>query len=469
MLLVTLLLVLSLFFIPAALFLYESIREKEPRAPKIGWALLGTLVLLAFFTVIVPSVRWPVAAFFGLIFVIGLLFLIPVKPSPVPLKGSMGHVVGEVKRFDERDIPFARNRSLPPGSEIYKRYYEMHPNREEPDARRRDKGGPVGRTGAIDNFYGPNVSMINASFSLPPMLGPYAEAEPENAGSSDSVEPERASEIVKGFAKHLGADLVGICRVNLFWAYSHRGEIYYNNWDQWGKEIPEPLPYAVVFATEMKPETVGSGPHTPTLVESSANYAKGAYISTILSRWFAGIGYRAVAQHSRHYDLLMVPLAVDAGLGECGRNGYLISDGLGPRVRIFAVLTDMPLIPDKPVSLGADEFCRRCQKCAAACPSQSIPAGDKTVFNGVKKWKLDEDSCFAYWGRAGTDCSICMGVCPFSRPNRSIHRLVRWLLARSPLARRFFPVLDNLIYGKKWKPRPVPAWVDYRGGVSEGK
>jgi hypothetical protein len=34
MLLVTLLLVNSLFFVLAAVFLYESIREKEPRAPK---------------------------------------------------------------------------------------------------------------------------------------------------------------------------------------------------------------------------------------------------------------------------------------------------------------------------------------------------------------------------------------------------------------------------------------------------
>lgn len=467
MLPVTLLIVNSLFFVLAALFLFESIREKEPRAPKIGLALLAGLLLLALLLIFLPFIRWPIAILFGLLIVFGLLFFIPGKPKPI--EGSKGYVVGEVKRFDERDISFARNRSLPPGSDIYRRYYEMHPDREEPDARRRDRGGPVGRIGAIDNFYWPNVSMIGASFSLPPMLGPYAEATPEDSGPSFSIEPEKASEIVKGFTRHLGADLVGLCRVNPLWAYSHRGEIYYDNWGQWGKEIREPLPYAVVFATEMKPETVGSGPHTPALVESSANYAKGAYISTILSRWFAGMGHKAVAQHSRHYDLLMVPLAVDAGLGELGRNGYLISDRLGPRVRIFAVLTDMPLVPDKPVYIGVEEFCRRCKKCATACPSRSISTGDKTIFNGVEKWKLDEDSCFEYWGKAGTDCSICMGVCPFSRPNRSIHRLVRWLLARSPLARRFFPYIDNVIYGKKWKSRPVPPWVDYRHREGESK
>ena len=467
MLLVTLLIANTLFFILAALLTYESIREKEPRASKIGLALVVSLVLVAVLLVFVTSLRLPIAIFFGLMILFGLLFLIPGRANPRALKGAMGHVVGEIKRFDERDIPFARNRSLPLGSDIYRRYYEMHPDREGPDARRRERGGPVGRIGAIDNFYGPNVSMISASFSLPPMLGPHAEAEPESSKPPSTIEPGRASEIVKGFARHLGADLVGICRVNSLWSYSHRGEIYYDNWDQWGEEISEPLPYAVVFATEMKPETVGSGPHTPALVESSANYARGAYISTILSRWFAGMGYKAVAQHSRHYDLLMVPLAVDAGLGELGRNGYLIADRLGPRVRIFATTTDMPLVPDSPVYVGAEEFCHRCKKCATACPSRSIPLDGKVIFNGVEKWKLNEDTCFEYWGRVGTDCSICMGVCPFSRPNRSIHRLVRWLLPRSYLARRFFPYIDNLIYGKKWRSRAVPAWVDYQQGTGK--
>jgi hypothetical protein len=38
------------------------------------------------------------------------------------------------------------------------------------------------------------------------------------------------------------------------------------------------------------------------------------------------MGNRAAAHHSRHYDLNMVPLAIDAGLGELGRFGYLIAD-----------------------------------------------------------------------------------------------------------------------------------------------
>jgi epoxyqueuosine reductase len=99
------------------------------------------------------------------------------------------------------------------------------------------------------------------------------------------------------------------------------------------------------------------------------------------------MGYRAVVQHSRHYDLHMVPLAIDAGRGgELGRFGYLIADKLGCRLRLFAVTAGMPLAVDRPIDLGADGFCRECLKCAESCPSKSIPTGEKTVVNGIEKW-----------------------------------------------------------------------------------
>jgi len=450
-----------IFLVGAGLFTYESLREKEPRAPKVGIA--GTLfhLTLAWVILTVPQSHPIIAVFFGLIITFLLVLLIPAKPNPRALKGADGYLVGPVARFDERDIVFARNRSLPPGSDMYQQYYEQHPDKEAFDARRREKGGPIGRPGAIDGSHPPNVAMILASFALPGFLAAQAQVTPDPSKPPVSLNPNEASEIVKGFARHLGAALVGICRVNPLWAYSHRGEIFYGNWEDWGKEIGEPLPYAVVIATEMDLENVGAGPHTPALVESSANYALGAYITTILTQWFGGLGYRGVAHHNRHYDLLLVPLAVDAGLGELGRHGYLVADQFGPRIRLFAVTTDMPLQPDRPIDRGVEAFCRICKKCAAACPSRSIPLEGMTVQNGLERWKLNEETCFEYWGKVGTDCSVCMGICPFSRPNRSVHRLVKWLLPRSWLAQQVLPHLDNWVYGQKWKPRAVAPWVQY--------
>ncbi len=434
MLTVVLLCLNLVLLLAAVFFTSESLREKEPRAPKFGIAVVFFHLGLAVLILTVPPSRPFLAVFFGILVFLFLLFLIPGKSNPRALKGAAGHIVGPVTRFDERDIVFARNRSLPPDSAMYRQYYDQHPDKEEVDARRRERGGPIGRPGSIDNGYPPNVSMILASFALPGFLAGQAQVTPDPAKAPVSLNSKEASEIVKGFARHLGAALVGICRVNPLWAYSHRGEIFDNNWEDWGKEIGQPLPYAVVIATEMDLENVGAGPHTPALVESSANYALGAYITTILAQWFGGLGYRAVAHHNRHYDLLLVPLAVDAGLGELGRHGYLVADRLGPRVRLFAVTTDLPLQPDLPRDKGIEAFCRACKKCATACPSRSIPLEGMTVQNGLERWKLQEETCFEYWGKVGTDCSVCMGICPFSRPNRSVHKIVKWLLPRSWLA-----------------------------------
>lgn len=472
-LLTALLVILAVGFAAMVVFVVDSIREDEPRAPKVGLAGALACLGLAGLVLFVPAFRLPVAAIVGAICVLGVAMLLPGRSGARSLQGAMGYVVGTVERFDERDLVFSRNFAMPPGSDMYKQYYSAHPEREGPDARRREKGGPLGpRRGAIDRGYPPNVAMANAVESFgSSLLGsahPTSEYRVSGPSSEGGVEPERprvevppdkATEIVKGFARYLGADLVGVCKTNPLWAYSHRGIVFGDTQGEWGKEIPEPLPYAVVIATEMDLETTMSAPHTPASIESERGYARGACVAIPLAQYFVEMGYQAAPQFAGAYDLAMVPLAVDAGLGELGRPGYLIAREFGPRVRLFAVTTDMPLVPDEPVDLGAEAFCERCLKCAETCPSGSIPSGPRTVSNGILRWKLDEDSCFDYWAVVGTGCSICMAICPFSRPNRSLHRLVRWVLRRSPLARAILPTVDNWVYGKKWHPRKVSGWV----------
>jgi reductive dehalogenase len=90
--------------------------------------------------------------------------------------------------------------------------------------------------------------------------------------------------------------------------------------------------------------------------------------------------------------------------------------------RVFAVLTDLPLAPDKPVDFGVHKFCRTCKKCADYCPAKAIsPATEPTwevkgFWNrpGVKAWYRDEPRCRAYLYQAGA-CAICLAVCPYSK------------------------------------------------------
>jgi ferredoxin len=474
------------FLAAAALFSYESIREQEPRAPKLGLTGVGVHLLLGLLILTWPAIRVPSAWYFGLCVAIMTIFLLPIKDQTRSLNGAVGYLAGDGSDFhaaDERDIVFARNRGLQPGMKEYDLYYERYPEKKEYDDKRRALGGPLGKPGFIDHFYRPNVSMLLSSFAFPSIVGKKADVAPADfaphlsSGNNTKlpqpadIDAARASKIVKGWAKHLGADLVGICKIDRRWAYSHRGEIHFDDWDRWGTKISVPLPYAVVVATEMKNDMVATAPHTPAVIESGLNYARGAYVTTILAQWFGAMGYRAIAQHSRRYDLLMVPLAIDAGLGELGRLGYLIAKKYGPRVRLFAVQTDMPLIPDERVDLGAEKFCESCLKCAESCPSKSISLErEKTVDRGIKLWKLNEETCFEYWGKVGTDCCVCMAICPYARPNRSIHKLVRWFLCRSLLARMVFPHIDNILYGRRWKPRKPLDWMEYpKGNIAKEK
>jgi reductive dehalogenase len=148
---------------------------------------------------------------------------------------------------------------------------------------------------------------------------------------------------------------------------------------------------------------------------------------------------------------MLPPVAYDAGLGELGRMGYLVSPKFGGRIRLGAVTTDLPLIPDKPINFGLQDFCERCKKCAINCPSGAIPSGSKSEVRGVRKWKMNAELCLYYWRAIGTDCGLCMKVCPFSHPPTTIHNLIRLGIKNSSLARRISLWGDDIFYGKKNK------------------
>ncbi len=456
-------------------YFISSIAEKEKRATIFaGIQLIGMLGLWALFVY-----WWKMGFLFtgtgiGILicFMVagaaaGVLLIRRTAANPKALQGTKGLIVGEVKRTDERDIVFARNRSLRPDSEQYKSYYAMRPEYEQYDTARREKGGTLGQLGLIDrpkekaNVAATMASLaIPLSFSTPDKYSPAAH--PQSKMQQVKISHQEASQRIKGYTLNLGANLVGITEINPLWVYSNRGEIFHENWEDWGAGIDINHKYAIVFATEMAAELVGTAPHSPTTIASMGNYAKGTFIAAQLAGYIANLGYSATANHLRHYDAVLVPLAVDAGLGETGRLGYLMTKDFGPRVRLGAVTTDLPLVSDKPLDIGVEDFCKICKKCANCCPSNSIPSGDPAEFNGTLRWKLNAETCFDYWGKVGTDCNICMRVCPWSHATTFPHKIIRALITRNRLSRRLFNLMDDIFYGKKPKAKPAPRWASYR-------
>jgi reductive dehalogenase len=458
-------------------FFISSVWEKERRATVFAAVqFTGMALLLIIFLLLAGRGFFQTSAGMGLLIagyiMVALAAVFMIKrtaPNQRALQGTTGYIIGKVSRFDERMQVFARNRALPPGSEQYHQFYTEHPELEKYDAERREKGGPLGKIGLIDQPHeGPNVAATLASLSIPFNLSAPEIVRPHSHpllnGKNIHLSPEEATTRIKGYAANIGADLVGIAEINSHWIYSHRGEIFHENWEDWGNAIPIDHKFAVVVAEEMSLDMIGPAPHTPSVMESMKNYAKGAYISTQLAAFIANLGYDATANHLRHYTAILPPLAVDAGLGEIGRLGYLMTKEFGPRIRLSAVTTNLALIPDKPVDIGVEDFCKFCKKCAACCPSQSIPQDDEPKeFNGVLKWKLNDETCFGYWANAGTDCCICMKVCPWSHARTFPHRLIVGLIARNKYARRIFSDMDDIFYGRIPKPKVAPEWACFKG------
>jgi hypothetical protein len=416
-------------------YLVSSIWEQEKRASFFAGvqflAMAGALILLIYwwasgFLATASGIGIVICLLVGGI-AIGIMLIRKTHVNQKALEGARGCITGDVKRFDERDVVFARNRTIRPGSEQFKAYYQMRPEYEEFDAARRDKGGPLGQPGIIDRPKDrPNIAATFSSQGIALHLSPpeayQPAAHPELKGQRVEMSPQEASQRVRGYTLNIGAKLVGVTEINPLWVYSHRGEIFRENWEEWGQPI-------------------------------EVHHKLAAYI--------ANLGYSATANHLRHYDTLLVPLAVDAGLGEVGRLGYLMTKDYGPRIRLSAVTTDLPLVADSPVDIGVEHFCKICKKCANCCPSNSIPLDDPTEVNGTLRWKLNAETCFDYWGKVGTDCNVCMRVCPWSHVNTFPHKIIRALITRNRLSRTLFNLMDDIFYGKKPKSKPAPKWAQY--------
>jgi reductive dehalogenase len=201
-------------------------------------------------------------------------------------------------------------------------------------------------------------------------------------------------------------------------------------------------------------------PHGPAIMESAQQYLNAGGIAIQIAEFIHALGYPARAHLDGNYRVVCPLVARDAGLGEIGRMGLLMTPELGPRVRLAVVTTDLPLIPDsRRRDPSVIEFCTRCKKCAVACPSRAISFDDRHEIDGVKRWQINSEACFTYWCTVGTDCGRCVRACPYAHPNNILHNSVRFGVRRFPLFRRAAIKLDDWLYGRNPAPLPPPVWM----------
>jgi ferredoxin len=236
--------------------------------------------------------------------------------------------------------------------------------------------------------------------------------------------------IVKRLAVRFGALDAGVTDLQSYHVYSHVGR----GTGSWGERIELDHRWAIAFTVEMDHATMRTAPAAPVVAESARQYVESAKIALQLATLIRSLGYPARAHIDGNYRIIAPLVARDAGLGEIGRMGILMTPRLGPRVRLGVVTTNLPLITDRP---GDDrsvlDFCTICKKCAENCPTHSIPFGDREPIDGGQRWAIDPDSCFRFWNAIGTDCGRCMTVCdPLFGCGPQRGSLARRPLLRSP-------------------------------------
>ena len=219
---------------------------------------------------------------------------------------------------------------------------------------------------------------------------------------------------VKRAAEFYGASLAGVARVNPLWLYALAD-------GQADDVLPAGMDTAIVIAIEMDYDGIAQSPTVLAAAAAGMGYSRAALTATALAQYLRQLGWRAMP--SGNDTALSVPLAIDAGLGELGRNGMLITERFGPRVRLCKVFTDAPLTCDEPVSFGAADRCDGCTCCADACPAGAITTGEPTAEGptpasnpGAIKWQVNADKCLAFWRVNGASCCNCIKACPFNQP-----------------------------------------------------
>lgn len=374
-------------------------------------------------------------------------------------KGAGRYVAGDLDPFDQKNEMFKRPLWDESVAELGSKFY----GRWEPQE---DRAG----YGFIDQAFKNASYYVDLAFAHGMFGGRWGLYAWESKAWGENIQPkglkwktedpDRISRVIKKAARFYGASLVGICELDRRWLYSHH---YYPKLSGFPEpvepvEIPPEYRYAIVLAYEGDYESYRYAPAYPAGAAVGLGYSKMAFTAGLLSQFIRLLGYKAIP--AGNDTACTIPMAIDAGLGELSRAGWLITPEFGPRIRLNKIFTDLPLSTDKPIEFGVWDFCNLCGLCAKHCPGQAIPYGKPTTDiqdfsnrKGLYRWPLNAVKCFTFWAANGTACATCIRVCPFNKPAGLLHQAVRWGIKHARWLDPLFLWADGLAgYGRRARP-----------------
>jgi len=299
-------------------------------------------------------------------------------------------------------------------------------------------------------------------------LGPQKAKTPEDLGVPKwTGTPEEAAQLLTAAMRHMGAATIGFVDLDtnttekLIYSQDPDGkmlnilDVDEPAEDDDTRTIPKKARTAIVYTVQMSEETMARVPTILGSLTTSLTYTRAQNIQARLQEFLRGLGYMGLGESSTNALGIAPAFGVMAGLGELSRINRLITPEYGPMVRVFKLLTDLPIASGKPIDAGIWEFCKSCKKCAEYCPGKAIPTGDPGWevaggWNNPGHEAYFEDSvkCRFYQRTyTGTNCGICFAVCPFASKNLAAYsRLRNAVVGTTPIFNKTFKSLDDLFY-----------------------
>ncbi len=432
--------IISIINISLLIFIISSIGEKEYRAASIGMLLIVLADLGWYFICVNIDIPFIYHLNISLNTIITALFIIsfikyfPETDESEPLN---------IEQFDERNHMFSRN-NMQHYPELQTRYYKQYPEHEEIDNKLKtlpELGAPGSKY--YDKYYS-NIAV--SGFSLLEKTAFLVKEKPQTPPVE--IDINNTVNAIKFMAKYYGAVDIGFTKLHKHHYYSIHGR----NAENWGAQIEKHHQFAIAIIVKMDPAMLKHSPSLPVMLESSKQYVEAAKIAHLIAEYIRNLGYDAKSHVDGNYDILAVPVARDAGMGEVGRMGILLHPKFGPAVRISVVTTDLQLpVTTSRKNYHIEEFCTICKKCAFNCPTKSIPLNDKPVSRNFAHWSIKQESCYGFWKKAGTDCAFCIRSCPYTKQDNILHRFVRFYISLNPVNQRIALFFDDIFYGKKYK------------------
>ncbi len=312
-------------------------------------------------------------------------------------------------------------------------------------------------------------------------LGPKDVPTPQERGVPRwEGKPEENSEMIRAALRAFGAATVGFVELdpntteNLLYSVDPDGkDLLIMDVDQPSETdkariIPRKARWVIVWTVQMSQESLARVPTPLGAMTTNIAYEINQAIISRLQGFLRGIGYMGLGEASINALGIAPAFATMAGLGEMSRINRLITPEYGPMVRVFKMVTDLPLAPTKPINAGIMEFCKYCKTCAQYCPSNALSLDTDPTWEPRGAWSNkghrayfeNSVACRSYWYEIGTNCGICFSVCPFAQKDKAaVHKLVQATIGVTPALDNFFAQMSRTSYLSKpsGEPQKDPA------------